>query len=216
MAIAFDAVSTGTTTGTALTIAHTCTGADRILFVSVHTNTTTDVITGVTYGGVAMTRVAEQQATSGGAGNLKWTYLYMLVAPASGANNIVISASSSIPMWGYSTSYTGAAQTGQPDSTNSANAASGTGFTITTTTVADNSWVVAGIRNYAANVVGSTNYTVRSAAFPIAIGDSNGPKTPAGSIGQTATSSDGQWNGVQASFAPAVAASTNSNFFQFM
>ena len=57
MAIEFDNATTPAfVTATSLTYSHTCgAGSNRILFVGVWGDTTSDAITGVTYGGSAMT-----------------------------------------------------------------------------------------------------------------------------------------------------------------
>ena len=90
MAVAFDAATDGgEVLGTSLTFAHTCTGADRALVVGIFVNSTTDHITGVTYAGSAMTR---QSTVS--TGNVGRIYIYTLLAPASGANNVVVSSAS--------------------------------------------------------------------------------------------------------------------------
>lgn len=201
--IAYDSTATGTTTGTSLTFSHTTSGTNRILFVYVQLNSTTDALTGVTYAGTSLTFINKNTDPTNG----YWGYLYYMVAPATGTNNVVVSLSSSVLLWAYSASYTGASQTGQPDANITNTATTGTSITTSLTTVANNAWIVTGARNYAANVTSGTNFTVRSAAFPIAIGDTNAAITPAGATSVTAnsgTSSD--WQVLLASFSPAVSA----------
>lgn len=87
MAIAFDAATTAVGTDD-LTFAHTVSGALRILIVSIGMRSDTGVgrndIGSVTYGGVSMTRLDTQQK------NALDVYLYYLVAPATGANNVIV------------------------------------------------------------------------------------------------------------------------------
>jgi hypothetical protein len=142
MAIAFDAAATSNATGTSLTFSHTCTGANLILWVSVLVNSApndhTDYVTGITYNGVAMTRAA----FIGGTGtNNDPCFLYYLFAPATGAHNVVVSISGSKPIYAVSSSYTGAAQSGTPDSaTGEASLASSKTVAVTVSTA--NSWII--------------------------------------------------------------------------
>jgi len=103
MAIAFDATTDGgNTTATSLTYSHTCTGSNRILFVSVIGAIGSDNVTGATYAGAAMTLVDKQASA-------RSTYLFYLIAPATGANNVVVSAGSSSFIWSAAAPYPWAA-----------------------------------------------------------------------------------------------------------
>lgn len=89
--VAFDAATSGTKTGTAssLTFAHTCTGSDRGLFVGVGAEQGGGItVTSVTYAAVGMTEkwnaIFSVFFTHGG---------FTLVAPSTGANNVVITMS---------------------------------------------------------------------------------------------------------------------------
>lgn len=207
MAIAFDASSTGESVAgaTSLTFAHTCTGSDRILFVATAVIVPNGVnVSGITYNGVALTKVNESNPQT----NIE-SGLWYLIAPSTGANNIVISAAgtnASTIIGGVGMSYTGAQQSGVPDSSAIINTTTTDPFTQSTTTVADNCWVVASA--YSNTAVGaSTGATSRNTAIggPRLMGaDSNGPKTPAGSYSMSFTNSGGDSSGlVMASFAPA-------------
>jgi hypothetical protein len=89
-----DATSQGeTASGTSLTIAHTCSGSDRLLEVAAATFTSgagDPPLPTATYAGVAM---QQKTNTLFGAANDERITLFELVAPATGANNIVVSAS---------------------------------------------------------------------------------------------------------------------------
>jgi hypothetical protein len=79
----------GAVDGTTLTFSHTSSGSERALlvWVAVQENGTDNVVSGVTYNGVAMTELHQGESdTLRGA-------LFGLVAPASGANNVVVSFS---------------------------------------------------------------------------------------------------------------------------
>lgn len=206
MAISYDTGVNATIAnpGSSLTWSHTCTGSERILFVSATINRSS--ITGITYGGVSMTAIGSP--TLGGDGF--YNYLYYLVAPATGANNVVITPGSSVLILGSSVSYTGAAQTGQPDGSNSQ---TGTNSSMTTsiTTTADNCWAVLHVRACDLGVssagTGSTQRTNTNGY--IQIYDSNGPKTPAGSLSMTVTQTSQPVVHKMATFAPYVATTSH-------
>lgn len=206
MAIAHDASTNGGgATGTSLTFAHVCTGSNLLLFVDVAINSASDLVTGVTYNSVAMTQIDKTAITDG------WLYMFYLLAPATGSNNVVISASSSTFIAGASSSYTGALQSGVPDAFGKNTAVPGTSVTKAITTIADNCWVHtgfserAGSNNALSAGTGVTQRVGNGATQQIYSGDSNGVITPAGSYSMT-------WNDaanvniamIMASFAPFV------------
>jgi hypothetical protein len=198
MAIAYDTSSKGTdTTSTGQSWSHTCTGSDRLLVVGVsHTAATDGTLTGITYNGAAMTKAASIRRSD----NVCWTQLWYLVGPASGSNTIQITLSGSTRHSATASSYTGVKQTGQPDASTSTNASGDQVCTVSTT--ADNSWGV--IVGQSASAAAGTNVTERQleTSFGQFHGDSNGPKTPAGSFSMTMTGT-GAGTGVMATFAPA-------------
>jgi len=197
MAIAFDSVSDSNATSTSLTYAHTTSGDNRILFVSVLlAGEHSDYLTGVTYGGVAMTQVGKVINANTGS-----TYLYVLFNPAVGANNIVVNSSASVAIYSQAESFTGARQS-VLDGSNTSAVTNVTSITLSIITTADNCWCIScpGAKNQAPTA--STGITTRGQATP-RIGDSNSAKTPAGSYSMTWV--DGvtdNINMVMASFAP--------------
>jgi hypothetical protein len=166
------------------------------LVVGVLGDTTTDDVTGVTYAGNAMT--FGTKLASGGTGN-RWAYLYYQLNPASGANNVVVSASSSHYLGAGAADYTGIKLSAQPDATMTPHAGSGPLTTLTSsiTTVANNSWAILlenGFSGGNAPPTAGTGVTRR--AFDAAFGgwalfDSNGLITPAGSYSMTTNRSPG-------------------------
>lgn len=113
MAIAFDAAghTTVTASGTSHTQNHTCSGADRVLLVGIGAfDSPYDNVTAVTYNGVAMTQIGKKFHTGG-----RGTYLYILTNPDTGTNQISITTSANNRLNINSLSFTGAAQTGQPE-----------------------------------------------------------------------------------------------------
>lgn len=139
MAIAYD-TSGAATFGSASskTWSHTMSAtANGMLVAYVYQNNATDTLSGVTYNGVAMTQIRKQL----NANSIGYAYLYYLVGPATGANNVVATNGSSTYMEGVSVSYTGVAQTGTIDSSNG-NTASSSTLSVSTTVVASNCWVL--------------------------------------------------------------------------
>lgn len=213
--IALDSTSNGTfTTTSPLVWSHTCAGTDRILFVAV--DSLTDSVTGVTYNGVSMTLV--DKTTYPGAGR-RGQRLYYLVAPATGANNISASFSGA-NCNGGSISYTGAKQTGQPDSSNTkAQGTSEATMTIATTVVASNCWQIAcSIDDQGSGGTGLNGAVVRQTnGQGMMFGDSNAAvSTGSQTITYDFAGSNAIYGAVTASIAPTASAATNSNFLMFM
>lgn len=125
--------------GTSYTFSHTveASPADPFLWVGIQADNSADLVTGVTYAGAAMSFVGKVQRSLN-----RWCYIYAKTAPATGANNVVISASSSSFLQGLSVSYTGVHQTTPVDTNPStANTASATSLTQTVNVVASNCWL---------------------------------------------------------------------------
>lgn len=127
MAIAFDATTTGNkgSAGSSLTYSHTCTGSNLVLLVGVESRN--NDVTGVTYATVAMTQIGSAQVSADG---LTTNTVWQLAAPATGANNVVVSITGTNHIASVASSYTGVDQT-TPVATN----ASGTGTTQPTVNV---------------------------------------------------------------------------------
>lgn len=206
MAIAADSTSQSSTSGTSLTFSHTCSGSNRILFVGVLGEVGSDVITGVTYNSVSMTLVDKALTPSD-----RYLYLFYLIAPATGANNIVVSASSSTYMQGTGVSYTGAKQTSPIDSSNTGTLTeSGVGtstFTVSTTVVADNCWLVGAVNALGATMSMGTGTTDRQIDYgtPGGIIDSNGTVSTGSQSLQVTTTPKRNMAMVLCSLAPSTA-----------
>lgn len=152
MPIAFDAASNGQATATSVTVAHTTSGQNRVLAVCVSTETN-DTCTGVTYNAVAMTKVGSSVQNSG---NSAWVSLWLLVAPTTGANNIVASNSASSVIAVAAASYTGAAQS-QPNANSSA-----TTQAVSVTSTVDNCWAVMGSQTNTSPTTAGANTSLRA------------------------------------------------------
>lgn len=204
MAIAFDAASQGTSSGTSTTYAHNCSGSDRILFQQAY-STTGDDVTGITYNGVSMTQIAKISKD----GSSEKLYLYYLIAPATGSNNVVITRSGSGGfLHGATASFTGALQSGVPDSSASAaQTVAATSQSISTTTVLDNCWLVGAWVCDNGGITGGSATTVRGGdtGFDVIVSGS-AAVTPAGSSALAVSYSSTKAAGIVASFAPSVSA----------
>lgn len=205
MAIALDSANAGSNqTGTSLSFSHTCTGTNLILFVSFKViAANVDDITSVTYNSIAMTLVNKVLQPT----NNNWMYLYHLIAPSSGANNVTVNSTSSTQKVMYGVSYTGAKQSGVPDaqSTNSNSLAAIAG---TVTTIADNCWLTGVVAAVGTGLAAGANTTLRGTVSSFTKPwDSNAAITPPASASLNATSSGGTpgFGALVASFAPFVA-----------
>jgi hypothetical protein len=142
-AIARDATSTsGVTIATSQTWAHTMSaGSNGVLFLYgfVRSTDATNLST-AKYNGVLMstTTPAWSDYLEG-----KYGWMMHLAAPTSGTNNIVTTFNASLSTTWAAVSYTGASQSGIPDSivTNAGDATSNN-FSMSTTVVASNSWLL--------------------------------------------------------------------------
>jgi len=163
-----------------------------------------------------MTELTEASAQSN-----QYFSMWYLVAPATGANNIVASFSSQLYSWCTSASYTGVSQIGFPDASDSTSDASGDTITGTVTTTVDNCWtVMSACSANASDLAAGTGTTIRELSLIgnfewLALCDSNGAITPAGSTSLICeTSVTHNIGNIIASLAPAEGGATaNSIMF---
>jgi hypothetical protein len=205
MAIAHDANSNGSASGTSLTVGHTVSGSDRLLVVGIIAGSS-DIVTGVTYAGVAMTRVNVRNNGNSTA------YLYYLLSPTVGTNNYVISTSASTTILAEGVSFTGVGPV-QPDASTTNTASATNSCANTLTTVADN---CVHITTFAVDSYPLTSIT--GATSVNSFMGYSGLKTPAGASTLTGNSAGGNnaWATVGASFAPGTQGSTPSGYSFFM
>ncbi len=215
MAIAFDSTTTPAArvnAGTTMTQSHTCSGANRFLTVNVGHSTT---ISSVTYGGVAMTQIG----TTSTDGVWNSTSTFWLIAPLTGANNVVITVATSWVIMCHIASYTGARQSGVPDATVTNWPTTTTSWTQTVTTIENDTWLImcSKWRSWLAITAWANTFiraNIEVLFTGLFIADSNSSQTPAGSKSMNITSASQEYNGTMFSLAPSVT-SIKSNFFPF-
>lgn len=182
MSIAFDAISTGGASTDSLTVSHTTSTTDsRVLIVTLLASAG-DVITGITYGGDALTQLTKLAVSDAGE-----YYMYYRIAPKTGANDVVISASSSNFIRSINATYTGIKQTGFPDASGTATATS-TSVSKTLTSVANGCWAISGCVRYTSGApAAGTGVYSRGTSVSHSFGDSNADIIPAGNYSMTWT-----------------------------
>lgn len=139
------------------------------------TNDTFDGATKPTWNGVTMTLIGKRNATGGGD---RFVYLWYLAGPATGSHTFVAtSTAGGIAAHAVAQGYSGAKQTGQPDSSavNEDVTVSGT-FTATTTVVAANCWLFLVDRHNTSvdSTAGAGANLLLATGTGLAIFDSNG------------------------------------------
>lgn len=154
MAVAVDATTTdGTASGvpqSSRTFSHTCSGSNRLLIVDVCNDEDSSAVTvsSVTYNGVALT----QRITVNRSNSIRASIWY-LIAPATGANNVVVTLASSQEFVAAARSYTGVSQTTPLGTAASANATS-TAPSVNVSSAADE------LVHDVVDVIGSNTYTI--------------------------------------------------------
>ena len=195
-AIAFDSATGYTQTAS---LAHTCTGSNAYLAASVLGDITSDHLTGVTYNSVAMTVSAKALFTGD-----RWVYVAQQTGPTTGSSLNVVTTGLTFSAI-CAVSYTGCAQSAQPDSHNAA-FVSGASTTISmnTTVVAANCWMF-GCSNGGGGYGAGSGVLRGTASPPMLTGDSNAT-VGTGSTNMTFTQGNSAYSYAVISFSPASAA----------
>ncbi len=135
--------------GSSLTYSYTVgTNSNRLLLVNVVGDTSADDVSSVTYASAPLTLIAK--VLTPGA---QWHYLFYLLNPASGTNNVVVTAASSHYLWSEAASWYNVTQSGQPEAYTTATAP---GVTLTNSVpassnnaiVAESMWSYTGLIPY--------------------------------------------------------------------
>lgn len=190
----------------------TVAASDRLLAIS-NFNTGGDTLSSVDYNGTSATFISKVNLPA----KSEWLYLYYVPNPATGTNNVNLSYSSTIVMRSNASLYSGTALTGIPEASTTNTATASTSVTTHLTTISNNAWVVMTVYSDGGDVWGSTGATTRNVqSVALGIFDNGAPKTPAGVVSMTATSSLGTWGVISAAFGePAVPSSGTGQFIIF-
>lgn len=215
MAIAFDTAGAQyAASSTTATVNLTASGTDRVavLFAITGNDAGGTRLSSVTVNGSAATFVRKNQLGA----TASHMYMYYFVAPPTSSVAYTVTCSdASDDTEIHALLYNGAHQTTPVDSNVFVSAAGN--LTATTTTVADNSWLVSCSRNTSIGPTSAgTGTTARNTPSPaLAVsGDSNGAKTPAGSYSMGWNAGAGTTYASLMSLAPAAAA-TSVNAIDF-
>lgn len=191
------------------------TGDDRLLIVFglFYNGSGTDILSGVTYGGVAMTKVNAVNNAS----NAFYTSMWYLINPASGSNNVVATFSATpTSSWFTCVSYHGCDQSSQPDTSGSLSV--NANYTINTTTTVDDDFLLAWSAGNEATTAGTNATQIHTVGFVAlaAYEHSSNPLTPAGAYSMTVNQAGSAHNGFHwLSIKPAAgAAADTTKFFQ--
>lgn len=194
--------------GGTLTKSYTVNASSNMLFVGFLGDSVGghDDITGVTYNGASMTLVAK---TTSGTSNSRYSYLYFLANPSTGANNVVITSTNSHYLIALAADYSGTAGT---IDAHTVNAEQPIVMTKSISSITNNAWGIAlgGCNGDSSNAITATTGTLRvqGASFhDICILDTNAAVSPAGSFTLAWKTTTGGQNGqaltsIMAAFAP--------------
>ena len=214
MAVTFDASTTPwarVNAVTTMTVAHTCSGANRLLVVNAGTSGT---VTGVTYNGVAMTQVNTSSTDTSSNSCSAW----ILIAPALWTNNVVITTSASATIMCHIASYNWALQSWQPDISIVAWPTTVTSWTQTVTTTVDNDFLIMCAKGKNGNAITAGANTlircnIETLFTGLFIADSNWPRTPTGLQSLNVTSLCQEYNGIMFAVKPATTTNSSSIIF---
>ena len=164
-AITFDnAASGGSSTNVSTkTVSYTVGGTANFLLAGIVGDATTDLVTSVTYNGVAMVLLGKALVGS------NWLYLYGLTAPTTGAHNLIITASANCSILGSEiASYIGVSAVYYQTIVSASSAVSSASISTTITSPVTACWAVQFSRNSAGTLYtatalgGGTTATVRA------------------------------------------------------
>ena len=168
------------TTGGAGTTTDSVTGpstlTNGVVFALLEGDTSSDLISAVTYGGQSMTLMQKDQGSAD-----RWGYVWGLLNPPTGTQNLVCTRDGTTYIGRTMAFYEGVKTSGLPDATATNSRASTGAVSTSITTVADNCWLVGYGKSGTATLSAGTGTTQRENLSGFGVFDSNGAKTPAGS-----------------------------------
>ena len=210
-AIAYDnAGGASQGSGTSLTYSYTTSGSNRLMFTSSYGGADGTNITGKTYNSTAMTFLGKVQYPA----NNSYCHVYYLVAPSTGANNVVVSYNINARMASVTVTYTGAAQSSPIDNWTTKTQANNNVISQAITVSTANCWGYAaeeGSNLTYASVSGNNAITTKRGGYDdaVVVGDSNGTIST-GSVTMGFTGSSNHRGILVLAFKPAVTITTTS------
>src|SRR3990167_3702009 len=211
MPIAFVSYTAQSTSGPGTTITNSLdagSDANRVLICGVTGHTTSDEMTAATYNGVSMTKIGVVKNPGDGA---RYIYLWMLVNPASGTNDLVYTNNSSVFCFSGATVLSGVSAEDTTASAKTKTATSGSTYNHSITTVADNCWLVGFTSNNGNNISAGANTTLREASASAVRSDTNAAQTPAGAYDLNWSATSAEWASVVTAVAPVVVTTSSSS-----
>ena len=155
-------------------------------------------ISSITVNGIAATKV--KFGGSGGECASGW----LVMSTGAGTYDIVATFTPTPSLYLHASAYSGVKQTGQPHK-DAANQVTGN-LSLSVTTTTDNCWAVIGSKDQANGVTAGAGTTLRGTYNISTLGDSNGPKTPAGVFTLVLNCPSGTHSGWMIALEPAPAA----------
>lgn len=206
-------VNSGSTTNT-ISINNT---SGDFLLVGIADNTATEAnVTGVTYNGVAMTKITSILKS---AANAFYVSLWYLKAPATGTNNLVATRTTgSGDFYVIGSFYSGVDQTNPIDNSGAGyntttSDGSGATLTETLTTVSDNCWLASIVFSDYGGLGANTNCVERQDLnTAVCFYDTNSAQTPAGSkslIQDTGNNAANKRRAITVAFQPTASSTTH-------
>lgn len=143
----------------------------------------------ISYGGVAMTRLAQVLATAGG----RDIVLYGLANPATGTNSVDavnMNAAGNFTRF-FTASYSGVSLTSNPEVSTYERADAVTTLTGTVTILSDNDWLIGFGTNENSSLAAGSNTSLVTSTTTYGLIDTNAAQTPVGSYSMTVTGAAG-------------------------
>lgn len=224
-AIAYDNSGSGlddSGTASSVTAAFTASGSNSLILtygILVTNGSNTITINSFTWNGNTMTAQYSNYFLAVGLQRSLAYYSYLNGTADGLSHNIVMTASANVRIGYVVASYSGVSQTAFPDAKNKTDSSAGsaTSASVAVTTTVNNCWLTSGIYSDATPSA-STNTTLRtngsSPPTGRAMGDSNGPQSPAGSYSQAYTFTASSYSLAVLSIAP-IPFNASSNFLAF-
>jgi len=210
MAIAFlgsgDAGDTGGSTGGHSATVNIPSGTN-ILIIYAYTGSAVGSFSPPNAGTVAGNSMTSCGTPPTGEQNSGWGSMFLYLSPPSGNQTVAVSGATGAVTGFQWAAYSGAKQSGQPDSYGVTNSGTGANMVVSTTVVASNSWLVGGQINQGSQPSTPTirAYALRTSGGGQVLGDSNGT-VGTGSQSLTFTLANSWRNGLVISIAPTTTA----------